>query len=258
VRNRDRVLDRVRDDATDDAIERYPFEAPAPATVEARLRLPAWIASHDQGREGSCVGHGVALERAIANGAQLRAAGATRVVLRYNPISLWNAAKAVDEWSFTQPGDRNGTSVRAAYQIAQERGLERVRRMDVVAGVPTPAGASGFQLEHGVAAYRWARTVDAIRAAIAAGAPVTIGVDWHTGFDDPVRRGREWWLPEPENAGSVRGGHCVALVGASDRRQAVLVGNSWGKDYPRAWMPYRTLERLVVVRRGEAALVTDR
>ena len=45
--------------------------------------------------------------------------------------------------------------------------------------------------------------------------PVTIGVDWHTGFDQPVKRadGR-WWLPsikKGEPLGPIRGGHCVCL-----------------------------------------------
>lgn len=238
-------------------VELFPFEAATPATVERTLRLPAWRRTHDQGREGSCVGHAIAMERAITNGAELRAGGARRVVLRYDPIALWRAAKAIDEWSFTKPEDENGTSVRAAYEIARTVGLARVRRMELRAGRPTPIGARPPELEHGVAEYRWARTVDSTRAAIAAGVPVAIGVDWHTGFDTPLHRGRERWLPAIANAGRVRGGHAVTLYGASDRRQAFRLCNSWGRDYPLVWMPYSVLEHLLA-RRGEVALVTDR
>lgn len=43
--------------------------------------------------------------------------------------------------------------------------------------------------------------------------PVTIGVNWYTNFDDPVKdsRGR-WWIGRATMLGSVRGGHCVCLA----------------------------------------------
>ena len=81
-------------------VERYPWSAVAPptvATVERVLRLPWWAWSHDQGREGSCVGHGIAMERAITNIAQARRLGIP-AGRRYDPIDLWNEAKKIDEW----------------------------------------------------------------------------------------------------------------------------------------------------------------
>lgn len=254
-----RPLGRLRDEETDRAEELYPFEAPTPAKVERLLTVPGWRASHDQGREGSCVGHAIASERAITNRLELVARGIRRTV-RYDPISLWRAAKAIDQWGYTQPHDDHGTSVRAGYEIARTRGLTPVRTMRVVNGRPvpvlTPLGAEP-DATAGVLEYRWARTVDGVRAAIAAGVPVAIGVDWHGGFDTPLTKGRERWLPEIPNAGRVRGGHAVTLYGASDRRQAFRLLNSWGKSYPLVWMPYSVMEHLLA-RRGEAALVTDR
>jgi hypothetical protein len=246
---------------SDRAEELYPFAAPIPAKVEKRFTLPGWIETHDQGREGSCVGHAVALERSLVNTAQLRPG--SRAYRRYDPIKLWRAAKDVDEWTYTKPEDDKGTSVRAAYQIAHEQGLYRVRSMKVEAGRPVAVGEHGSpDASAGVAAYRWARTVDDVRAAIGAGAPVAIGVQWFSGFDEPQelrtgwRRRKEFWLPLPANAGRVRGGHSVCLAGASDRRGAFLLVNSWGPDYPPAWMPYAMLEELLR-QRGEAAIVTD-
>lgn len=253
-------LGRLRDEETDRAEELYPFTAAAPATVERILSIPRWHrSSHDQGREGSCVGHAVSLERAIVNRAELKAAGVKLSnPVRYDPISLWRAAKGIDEWSFTKPEDENGTSVRAAYEIARTRGLVPVRSMRVVNGKPVPSltrRGLEFDPSAGVLEYRWARTVDAVRAAIAEGKAVAIGVDWHTGFDSPISKGREWWLPEIASSGRSRGGHSTLLYGASDRRDACRMANSW-PGYPLVWMSYAVLEYLLG-RRGEAALVTD-
>lgn len=258
-----RPLGRLRDAETDRAVELYPFEAEPPATVERTLSLPAWLPSHDQGREGSCVGHAVSLERAIVNTKQLAGHG----FRRYDPIAIWRAAKAIDEYPSTHPEDDRGTSVRAAYEIARTVGLERVRRMELRDGRPQPIGKQPrgpeLVLLEGIERYEWARTVDAIRAAIASGAPVAIGVNWYTTFDTPTARGREHWLPAPVAAnggkipGQIRGGHSVTLAGASDRRQAFRLVNSWGAGYPLVWIPYATMGALLTAR-GEAALVVDR
>jgi len=242
-----RPLGRLTEDVeTPRAIELYPFELTVDS-VERSLSRPGWLYSHDQGSEGSCVGHAVALERGMTNTLELPG----RAWRRYDPIAIWRAAKAVDEWSFTKPEDANGTSVRAAYEIARSAGLVRVRTMKLEGDRPTPihyvrVGSSPSP-----------RTVDSVRAAIGAGVPVVIGVEWLTGFDSPTLKGRERWLPLYPDAGRSRGGHAVTLTAASDRRQAVLLCNSWGRDYPPTWMPYETLSALLS-RRGEAALVTDR
>jgi hypothetical protein len=131
--------------------------------------------------------------------------------------------------------------------------------MEVTAGraIPVLTGQGPeWDPSAGVLEYRWARTVDAIRAAIAEGHPVALGVDWHVGFDTPIVKGSERWLPLPSSAGRVRGGHSVTLYGASDRREAFRLVNSWGRSYPLVWLPYATMEHLLG-RRGEAALVTD-
>jgi hypothetical protein len=247
-------------------VERYPFGALERATidhVELTLKLPGWYPSHDQGREGSCVGHAVVLERAITNRAQAKRAGKTdtAAMRRYDPITLWNAAKAVDEWPRTNPGDDNGTSVRAAYDVARADGLSRVKAMtlDASSGRPRAIGGQAVSRAEGVSVTRWAVTVDEIRTAIALGLPVAIGIAWHAGFDVPsTGPGRERWLPLPgPRLGRVRGGHSVVLYGASDKRQAFRLANSWGTRYPLVWLPYATMRALLAVD-GEAALVTDR
>jgi hypothetical protein len=99
-------------------VKKYPFaaiSAETTAVVEKTLALPRWHWLHDQGREGSCVGHAAAFERAVTNSTQNKILHLIRYSRRYDPLDIWNTAKAVDEWSDTNPGDQNGTSMRAAY-----------------------------------------------------------------------------------------------------------------------------------------------
>ena len=77
-------------------------------------------------------------------------------------------------------------------------------------------------------------------------------LDWRN------RLGREWFIGrDRDNLGRMRGGHAVCLYGASDRRQAVKIVNSWGMAYPLVWLGYETLQRLLN-EYGEATIVTDR
>jgi hypothetical protein len=232
--------------------------------VNRILRLPWWHWTHDQGEEGSCVGHGIAMERAITNTSQnifLNIIGwKTR---RYDPIHIWNEAKKIDYWPDTNPGDDNGTSVRAGYDVARDQGLSRVRTMEFVEGVgiPRPVEPGPVDVSEGILTNRWATTVDEMRTAIANGLPVTIGVTWWSNFDSPVEEfdvlgKRGYWIGKGP-LGRVRGGHCLTVYGASDRRQAFRLKNSWGKSYPLVWLPYTTMQTLLDDY-GEAALVTDR
>jgi hypothetical protein len=227
-------------------VDRYPLRAVQPETVqtvETVLYRPgkSWRQFYDQGQEGACVGFGSSECMSILNHA------------RYDARWLWDRAKEVDEWPDTNPGDDNGTSVRAAMDVLRDKGHVRV-----VGGrdkAPNPAD--------GIAANRWATTVDEIRTCIANGVPVVIGVNWYSLFDNPISRpmvrgGRgEWWIDPKGDLGSIRGGHCVCLIGASDSRQAVRFPNSWGLNYPITWMPYAILQRLIQ-EDGEATVIVDR
>lgn len=243
-------------------VEKYPLRTLAgdfrtPLVINDVLALPWWHSTHDQGSEGACVGFGGAMMMAIANSAQRRAEGTRPYTVRYDPWWLWDRSKEIDEWPETQPGDDNGTSVRASCEIARTLGLVRLR---FAARQPDYSDTSSKVAlpEHGISAYRWATNVDEMRAAIANGLPVSIGVNWYSNFDRPLQRSNgEWWIGESGDLGHIRGGHCVCVYGASDKRQAFRIKNSWGKGYPLVWLPYSTMARLLV-EYGEAAIITDR
>jgi hypothetical protein len=226
-------------------VEKYPLRAVQPETVQTVERIlyrPSvpWRMFYNQGREGSCVGFGSSEMMSILNGK------------RYDARWLWDQAKMIDEWPETNPGDDNGTSVRAGMDVLRTQGHVVSAR-----GKDQPVSSA-----EGIAANRWATTVDEVRTCIANGVPVTIGVNWYGLFDQPIRRqvttrSAEWWIDPNASLGNIRGGHCVCLIGASDKRQAVRFPNSWGLDYPITWMPYPILERLLN-EEGEATIVVDR
>jgi hypothetical protein len=66
---------------------------------------------YDQGVQGSCVGFGISRMMTILNGGKL-----------YLARWLWDKAKAQDEWAETNPGDDEGTSVRAGLDVLRTQG----------------------------------------------------------------------------------------------------------------------------------------
>ncbi len=223
---------------------RYPLRAVLPDTVAAAERTLAlstrWRGIYDQGPRPHCVGYALSQVMSILNRRTFDAAW------------LYHAAQEVDDW----PGsDYDGTSVRAGCDILRDIGHARVWSRNV----PIP------DLAHGIAANRWARTVDELRTCIASGVPVVVGTNWYRMMSLPNVRSPsgvpEYWM-HPNDLGPLIGGHAYLLNRVSDRRQAFKTPNSWGVDWPErgaggAWIPYRLMERLLN-EDGEATVVTDR
>lgn len=103
-----------------------------------------WWKYYDQGREGACVGFGASRMMSMLNRK------------RYDARWLWNESKIIDQWADTNPGDDNGTSVRAACDILRDRGHCRV-----VAGKSRPEAAG-----EGISANRWATSIDEVLSAL--------------------------------------------------------------------------------------------
>ena len=80
---------------------------------------------------------------------------------RYDARWLWDWAKSTDEWDETNPGDEEGTSVRAACEILRTRGhvpwrSEYQGRSYKQRDKEKPASGEG------VVRYRWATSVDEV------------------------------------------------------------------------------------------------
>jgi hypothetical protein len=238
-------------------VEKYPYGVVAPATVakvEVSLRLPRWHRTHNQAQTQSCTGHGTAMERAITNARQGFLLSHIFPTKRYDPLDIWEHAKGLDEWADTNPGDNNGSSVNAAYAACRQFGLRPVRSMQVVADRPKPIGEKAADMQAGAQVTRWAKTIDEMRTAISNRQAVTIGTDWYSSMSTPIQIANgEWWLRA--TVGGSPDGHCTCIYGASDKRQAFRLKNSW-EHWPEVWVPYSLMEKLLGDY-GEAALVTD-
>jgi hypothetical protein len=217
----------------------YPLRAALPETVETVERVLKldydYRPKYDQGAEGACVGFACSWAMSFLN---------RRF---YDARWLYKTAQIIDEWAGE---DYSGTSVRAGMDVLRETGHRRIIGDRTLPIQPT----------HGIQSNYWANTVDEVRTAIAAGVPVVLGIDWMSAFDRPEKRSNgETWIGRAD-LGRVRGGHAICCYGASDRRQAVKLVNSWGERYPLAWMPYTTLQRLLdgIQWPGEAAVIIDR
>jgi C1A family cysteine protease len=99
--------------------------------------------------------------------------------------------------------------------------------------------------------------------------PLGFGIFWYYAFYTPVmkksgtRNAEEAWIAPTGSDprwGGIAGGHCICGAGASDRREAFELANTWGRSYGkkgRIWVPYKAVERLMG-EQGECAIVTDR
>jgi hypothetical protein len=227
-----------RPSPTQDHVGRWRYGAVAPSTVtyvEQYLDLPnpaVYRPWYDQGVEGQCVGYACSWMLSILNRK------------RYAARQLYLEAQLIDEWDDTPPSE--GTSIKAAMDVLRERGHWRYW-----GGLMRLLG-----LNEGIAANRWATTVDELRTSISTGTPFVLGCNWYSSFDSPMHLDNGWWIGH-QHFGQVRGGHAICGYGASDKRQAFRLVNTWGFDYPMVWVPYAAVQRLLN-EDGECAIITDR
>jgi hypothetical protein len=132
--------------------------------------INSWWSFYDQGSEGACVGFGSSRMMSLLNRK------------RYDARWLWNRAKEVDEWADTNPGDDNGTSVRAAMDILRGEGHKLW------------GGKGDVKPAEGIAANRWATRVEQVMDALKSPASERMGAvrvlnSW--GRDYPHRV----WMP---------------------------------------------------------------
>jgi hypothetical protein len=141
-----------------------------------------WWEFYDQGAEGACVGFGWSRCMSILN-KELYAA-------RW----LWDRGKESDEWPETNPGDDNGTSVRAAAEILSNSG--HVDWKDEYADDKhTEREDYRPDLTDGIQKFRWAQSVEDVHQALGNGRADELGAvsflnSWGRGY--PHRT----WMPD--------------------------------------------------------------
>lgn len=112
---------------------------------------PTWWDFYDQGYEGACVGFGCSRMMSLLNRK------------RYEARWLWDMAKSRDDWDDTNPGDDNGTSVRAALEVLLHNGHVRWKPSYAPTDSDYQARDQRVPAEsEGISAFRWATTVDEV------------------------------------------------------------------------------------------------
>lgn len=142
-----------------------------------------WYSFYDQGKEGACVGFGWSRCMSILN------QGPT-----YAARWLWDRGKERDQWAETNPGDNNGTSVRAAAEVLVAAGHVPWSDLDSDDDYTERAGYRP-ELDEGLTAFRWAQSVDEVHAVLGNDRADELGAvpvlnSWGTDFPHRV------WLPD--------------------------------------------------------------
>lgn len=195
---------------------------------------------YDQGTEGACVGFTISGWCSAWDYNHIKRRS------EYQAQWLYKTAKDYDEW----PGNEyEGTSVNAGLSVLRNFGVPRLKN----------PGTRIFIDE-----YRWASSIDDVLDHIAFVGPVVFGTAWYTNFDTPVKhplgKKQGYFIGEPDDLGSVRGGHSIMANGYyrdENGKEYVRFQNSWGFRYPLVWMPASTAKRLIDRREAEVALITS-
>jgi hypothetical protein len=227
-------------------VNQYPFQKlalPLTKKVERILPVPYLDDVYNQNGYGACVGYSTSRMMSFYN----RLPKPGRI---YDALWLWQRAKRYDGDPMTKEGDDNGTYVNAAFKVLRKEGHKLL-----VDGV-----SQAVDISQGISSYYWARTVDEIRTAISLGRPVVLGINWYSEFMKPVQIDRngvkEWWIGNGASLGYVSGGHAILCYAASDKREACRLMNTWGADYPKVWIGYTVINRLLS-EYGEAVVAID-
>lgn len=176
----------------------------------------------DQGAEGACVGFGWT-QNANSSPSSYRHSNDEARQVYYR-------ARQLDEW----PGeDYDGTSVRAGAKSVLEKGW--------------------------IQSYAFTYDVEEIAMWLLNKGPVTIGVDWHEGMDNPVKENNYYIRVE----GRIRGGHCTLLDGVrwnGNERDYFRGLNSWGREWGmdgRFRISVPDLDKLLKADSGVAATAVE-
>jgi len=204
--------------------------------VEKTLIVPLGLRSfYDQGDLGACVGFSSSWMMSIYN---------CNPQQKYDAVWLYRQAQLNDGFDETNPPDDTGTVVSAAFWVLNHLGHKKIEENDP-------------DINDGIMSYYWGQSSDDIRTAIAIGRPAVIGINWYSGFFEPEKINGEYWIGRNKNKlGSNAGGHAICVTASSDRRQAVKLINTWGKDFPETWLSYSLFDKLMA-QDGELCIGID-
>lgn len=211
--------------------------APAKKLPPKVDRLTLAISAWDQGELGSCTGHGIGrvwAHRWLQEGRPF--VMPSRLFIYYNERVLEGTVNEDD-----------GASIRDGMKVLSKIGVPHEDlwpyRISQFAKKPPKTAFDQALTELALQYHAVEETVDAMKAALAAGNPIVGGFNVFQSFmgADVATTGI---MPMPGKDEKSDGGHCVCFDGYDDRDQTFWVANSWGEDWGQAgWfkMPYANI-----------------
>lgn len=217
------------------ALRDWPVQTPAASSDLSRHALPAF----DQGRIGSCVGHGTTLawdmQHHRATGKHLPL---SRLMAYYN-------AREVEGYAHADTGCQivDAVNCLVKYGSCDERWWPYIESKFAVKPPPCRYREA---LDHRVIRSYKVDNTDgkSIRLALTNGWPVVFGSLVYDGIQHLTRTNDV--LPMPRKGERYTGAHCMTIIGHDDARRLYRVQNSWGRtwgDNGRCWIPYDYIHR---------------
>ncbi len=213
---------------------------PLPTEFALPIDLPVW----DQGSLGCCTGFGFGLGYKYEV-EQLRQADPSGSLPAFEPSRLFTYY-ITRELEGTINED-SGCYIRDVFKAVNKTG--------VAAESKWPYIISKFKQKPTQVAYRDAKKhklvkyakvpqdLDSMKKVLVSGAVIVFGFNVYESFDAGNWDSTTGMMPLPNTKmEDVLGGHCVSIIGYSDKKKAFLIQNSWSADWAlkgKFWMPYK-------------------
>jgi C1A family cysteine protease len=199
----------------------HPTVMRLPAAVDLRQHCPPVM---DQGQLGSCTAHGItgALRYAILK--------ANRPDAHLSRLQLYYDERVVEGSVASDAGAEIRDGIKCAAKIGVARESKWPYLISKFKTKPSPAVYKDAFAFTALTYQRVSVDVAHLKAAIAGGLPVIIGVSLYESFEsDAVAK--TGVLPMPKPTEEMIGGHCMYVVGYGQKPSTFTVRNSWNTDW---------------------------
>lgn len=203
--------------------------AARPAVPASKDLRAAWWGIGNQGSTGSCVGWATA--DSVLRWHFVTAGRLPRTAL-LSPRFIWMASKETDPF-ITRPTtfiETEGTSLKAALDIARKFGVVRDKTLPFASGKLYPKQAKTFYaiaaLRKILAYFNLGSNLPNWRSWLATKGPILTRLDVDATWDNATFASGNLDEYQPDTK---RGGHAVAIVGYT--RDRFIVRNSWGTGW---------------------------
>jgi hypothetical protein len=162
----------------------------------------------NQGRTGTCVGHG------------------------------W------EHWRHVAPIESDETESNAIAIYQQARTIDGEDPNDLQAGSNVRSGAVAITMTGELQSYLWAFQNSEVTSWVLRNGPVVVGMNWYDSMFFPTAEGFVKILPNAQR----RGGHCWCVIGTDSKRAVHECVNSWGNGWGKNghfYVAYEDMERLI-------------